>query len=148
MSEQVADVITDERRARLAKISDVVFPRTAEMPSASDVGLASDLIDRVLRAVPTLAGGLRSALDAMDGPAEGALQSLREGRPILFRRFMLIVASAYYLSNEVRERIGYHGQQAKKIDVFEVPAYLEDGTLERVIERGQFWVEPPEDARA
>jgi hypothetical protein len=147
VTEDATDVIGDERRARLAKIADVVFPRTADMPSASDVGLSGELVDRVLRTVPTLAGALRSALDAMDGPAQNALEKLRDGRPILFRRFMLIVASAYYLSNEVRDRIGYHGQEAKKIDVFEVPAYLEDGTLDRVIERGPLWVEPAEDAR-
>jgi hypothetical protein len=141
MTEKNSAVITREDRERLRQIADVVFPRTAEMPSASDVGACDMLVDRVLRAVPTLAEDTRAALGSTTADGEAALIELRGSSRRLFNRLMLVIASAYYMSSEVRDRIGYRGQEARKLDVFEVPAYLEDGTLDRVIERGPRWVD-------
>ena len=141
--------ITREDRARLAEIADVVFPRTDEMPSASDVGASGALADRVVRFVPSLAADLHTALATTRAAGEGALIDLRERNRRLFNRLMLFIASAYYLSPEVRQRVGYPGQEARTLDFFEVPAYLEDGTLDRVIERGRRWIDvdaPPEGA--
>ena len=138
MSEQL---ITPADRARLAELADVVFPRTAEMPSASDVGASGALADRVVRFVPSLAADLHTALGTTSAAGEGALTELRERNRRLFNRLMLLIASAYYLSPDVRQKVGYPGQEARKLDFFEVPAYLEDGTLDRVIERGRRWVD-------
>ena len=131
-----------EDRERLRQIADVVFPRTAEMPSASDVGVSDALADRVVGAVPSLAADLDAALVATTASGEAALAELRQRNRRLFNRVMLLIASAYYMAPDVKDRIGYHGQEARTLDVFEVPAYLEDGTLDRVIERGPSWVDP------
>jgi hypothetical protein len=133
--------ITREDRARLAKIADVVFPRTAEMPSASDVAVTDALADRVARYVPALAADVHAALAATSADGEDALTDLRGRNRRLFNRLMLFIASAYYLSTDVRQRVGYPGQEARKLDFFDVPAYLEDGTLDRVIERGRRWID-------
>ena len=134
--------LTPEERARLARIADAMFPRTDEMPSASDVEVSGRLVDRVLHAVPSLAPGLRGALSAARaGPPEAALAELRERHPREARTLFLVLASAYYLAPEVQDRVGYHGQEARTIDVFELPGYLEDGSLERVIERGRRYVD-------
>lgn len=138
--------IGPEQRRRLAAIADVVFPRTAEMPSASDVDASGRLLDRVLRAVPSLVPGLRDALSAAGGTPENALERLRDADPRLFKTLFLVLASAYYVAPEVQERTGYHGQDARKIDFFEVPAYLEDGSLDRVIARGPRWVDADDEA--
>jgi hypothetical protein len=141
MTELNAEAISRADRDRLRGIADVVFPRTADMPSASDVGACDTLADRVVRAVPSLGTDLHAALAATTGQGEAALIELRDRNRRLFNRLMLVIASAYYMSNEVKQRIGYEGQLAKKIDVFEVPEYLEDGTLDRVIERGPRWID-------
>ena len=141
MTERGAAAITPEDRDRLRAIADVVFPRTAEMPSASDVGLAGKHVDRVLASVPSLLKQLRRGLSVVDGAPEDVLATLRDREPVAFRTLFLVLASAYYIAPEVQERTGYHGQEARTIDVFELPAYLEDGTLDRVIARGPRWVD-------
>ncbi len=142
MTERIAATISRDDRERLRQIADVVFPRTAEMPSASDVGVPDALADRVVGAVPALATDLRAAFAATTASGEAALAELRERNRRLFNRLMLLIASAYYMAPDVKERIGYRGQEARTLDVFEVPAYLEDGTLDRVIERGRRWIDP------
>ena len=141
MNERSTAAISREDRARLAQIADVVFPRTAEIPSASDVGTCDALVDRVVRAVPSLAADVRAALASTASEGEAALIEIRGSNRRLFNRLMLVIASAYYLSTEVRERVGYHGQEARKLDFFEVPEYLEDGSLDRVIARGRVWLD-------
>ena len=141
MTERSAAGISREDRERLRRIADVVFPRTAEMPSASDVGACDMLVDRVVRAVPSLAADVSAELVSSTAEGEAALVEIRGSSRRLFNRLMLVIASAYYLSSDVRERIGYRGQEARKLDFFEVPAYLEDGTLDRVIERGPRWID-------
>ncbi len=39
----------------------------------------------------------------------------------------------------MQDRVGYHGQEARTIDVHELPGYLEDGSLERVLARGRHY---------
>jgi len=138
--------LTAEQRERIRALADVMFPRTAEMPSASDVDVSGRLVDQVLRAVPALADGLREALAAADGPASSAFVELRDRHPREARSLFLVLASAYYLAPEVQDRVGYHGQEARKLDFFELPEYLEDGTLDRVIARGPRWVDAAEGA--
>ncbi len=131
--------LSASERRRLAALADVILPETGAMPGASAVGVHADLADRVLRCAPSLATGLRDAL-ARIGPVPAAgLEDLRRGEPALFRVVMLAVTAAYYLAPLVRERIGYHGQEARPIDVHELPSHLEDGSLERVIARGPLY---------
>jgi hypothetical protein len=140
LTEPTAAISRDDRE-RLRQIADVVFPRTAEMPSASDVGVSEALADRVVGAVPSLGTDLGAALAVTTASGETALTELRDRNRRLFNRLMLLIGSAYYMAPDVKERIGYHGQEARTIDVYEVPAYLEDGTLDRVIERGRRWID-------
>lgn len=136
-SENASIEISHEGRARLARLADVILPAAATMPAASDVGVAADVLDRVLFACPGLAQPLLRALEADDaGNPEARLRWLRQHAPDLFSTLTLVVVSAYYMSPLVRDRIGYDGQQARRIDVFELPGYLEDGSIERVVARG------------
>ena len=45
------------------------------------------------------------------------------------------VAGAYFLNPQVREMIGYPGQEASPLSLAAVPEYVENGMLERVYER-------------
>jgi hypothetical protein len=52
---------------------------------------------------------------------------------------MLVITSGYYMTTRVRQAIGYPGQEALRVDIYELPAYLEDGSLDRVIGRGAIY---------
>ena len=127
-------------RERLAVLADAVLPRTDTMPSAADLDVPNALVDRVLRVVPSLAIDLRRALSAAaDGAPDAALERLRKQQPGLFKTLFLVITGAYYLSATAQDRVGYHGQEARTIDVHELPSYLEDGSLERVVARGRHY---------
>ena len=104
------------------------------MPAASTVGVAAGLLDRCLEAAPVLAEPLRALLDeaAADDP-DAFVQGLSEHRPDDFAVLSTAVVGAYYLSPEVRDLIGYPGQQPNPLSVAGEPDYLE--MLERVYER-------------
>lgn len=130
-------------RERLAEIADAVFPPTGPMPAASTVGLSTGLVDRVLRAEPRLLGPFVRTIAALPaGDASAALCALRDGDETSFRALVLVIISAYYMAPEVRAAIGYEGQQAVRTDVFDLPEYLENGTLDRVIARRAFYRDP------
>jgi hypothetical protein len=126
-------------RDRLARFADVILPPTESMPAASDVGVQHALLDRVLGAIPALAPLLHQAVMAVGLEPAQTLADLRAHRPAVFSAVMLAVTAGYYLSPRVREFIGYHGQEARTIDVHELPAYLEDGSLDRVTARGPLY---------
>lgn len=124
-------------------MADAILPPTSTLPAPSAVGIATTQLDRLLRAVPELAGPLFEALDRLgDGAPEPALRALRESAPGAFATIMLVVTSGYYMAPEVCGKIGYGGQAAFPLDVHELPAYFEDGSLERVIARGPRYRDP------
>ena len=51
----------------------------------------------------------------------------------------IVVAGGYYIHPEVRECLGYTGQEPSVVRVDVVPEYVEEGLLERVIARGQIF---------
>lgn len=118
----------------------MILPPTSNLPAPSSVGIATTQLDRVLRAAPTLARPLLEALDRLtDDDPETALRALRQATPAAFSTIMLVVTSGYYIAADVRRAIGYNGQEALPLDVYEIPGYLEDGSLERVIARSAFY---------
>ena len=54
-----------------------------------------------------------------------------------------MVAACYYLSPVVRERIGYPGQVAKTYDPFAYTAWVAEGLLDPVMDRGPIYREAP-----
>jgi hypothetical protein len=118
----------------------VILPPTSSLPAPSAVGIAGAQLDRVLRAAPELAQPLLAALDRLtDGEPATALRALRQDAPAAFSTIMLVITCGYYMTTDVRRAIGYPGQQALRVDIHELPAYLEDGSLERVIARGAIY---------
>lgn len=122
------------QRAALAEIADVLVAAGSGMPAASTVGVAGDLLDRTLAAAPVLAEPLLALLD--EAPAAGPeafVRRLAADRPDDFAVLSTAVIGAYYLSPEVRDLIGYPGQQPGPLSVAGEPDYL--AMLERVHER-------------
>ena len=134
-------------RARLGRIADVLVPASEEMPAASSVGIGGDLLDKALRARPDLAADCRRAVTVCaDPPGPGALEELAEADPDGFWALMVLVLGGYYMSAEVRKLLHYAGQEALRIDIGELPAYIEEGLLDEVIDRGPIYrTTPPDD---
>ena len=137
-------------RARLARIADVLVPADEDMPAAGAVGIAGDLLDRALRARPDLAADCRRAVTACaDPPDPDALERLAASDPDGFSALMVLVLGGYYMSTEVRKLLHYPGQQALRIDIGELPAYIEEGLLDEVIDRGPIYrTTPPDDPQS
>ncbi|WP_420639299.1 hypothetical protein [Candidatus Poriferisocius sp.] len=126
--------LTAARRRRFARMADVLVAEGHGMPAASTVGVAEELLDRCLAAVPSLREPLLNLLDnAPDEGLDAFVRGLASARPEGFAVLSTTVVGAYYLSPEVRERIGYPGQQPRPFSVADEPDYLD--LLERVYER-------------
>ncbi len=111
----LATELTARERAVLAELADVLIPAGAEMPSASEAGVADEWLDAVLSARPDLVDPLKAILaSAGDVPAAEAVERLREGGG--FGVLAEIVPNAYYMNPAIRDRIGYPLQQAVPID--------------------------------
>ena len=54
----------------------------------------------------------------------------------------LAVVAGYYTDANVRAAIGYPGQLAKPVTAFDYPAYIEEGLIDQVLERGPIWRDP------
>jgi hypothetical protein len=127
-------------RSWLSGIADTLIPAAASMPSASEMGVATGQLDQVLRARPDLTRHLlRAWATTADSPAEEALQTLQSQDSAGYDALRLIVAGGYYIHPEIKRRLGYTGQQPEVVRVDQIPAYVEEGLLERVLERGPIY---------
>jgi hypothetical protein len=136
--------LNQSERELLAGLADVLIPASAELPSASEAGVADQGLDAVLTARPDLLGALKELLRQVEGQAPAtAVASLRSGDSALFGFLGEIVAGAYFLNPRVRQAIGYHGQTRQPIPA--EPDYLEDGLLESVIARGPIYRPTPKE---
>lgn len=127
-------------RSRLERIADVLVPAYEEMPAASSVGIAGDLLDKALRARPDLEIGCRRAVISCDDPpSRAALERLAAKDPDGFGALMVLVLGGYYMSAEVKKLLHYSGQEALRIDIGELPAYIEEALLDEVIDRGPIY---------
>jgi hypothetical protein len=137
-------VIDLAARATLAALADILVPAAEGMPAASEAGVAERWIDQVLEARPDLVEPLQRILAAARS-AEGApfLEALEANDPAAFNELAVAVVGAYYLNPDIHRLLGYTGQQAKQVDVFELPAYIEEGLLDEVVERGPIYRPTP-----
>lgn len=126
-------------RETLAALADVLIPAGDGMPAASEVGAAGPLLDEVLR----VRGDLEEPLAAVTGAAAGKdpaaeVDRLKAEEPELFEALTTAVAGGYFMSDDVRERLGYPGQQALELVDDHDPALLQP-----VIERGPIFRPTP-----
>ncbi len=130
-------------RQRLGRIADVMLPATSAMPSATDVGVPGALVDSVLAARPDLLETLKRAIaDLGDSFSLTRLDDYLGEDPHGYAALTTCVAGAYYLSAEVRDRIGYPGQLALTYDPYAYVQWVSDGLLDPVIGRGPVWRRP------
>ena len=134
--------LSASQRTVLSRLADVLVAEGRGMPAASAVGVAGDLLDRCLEAAPVLAEPLLTLLDeAPRGAPDSYVRHLAADRPDDFAVLSTAVVGSYYLSPEVRDLIGYPGQEPSPLSVAGEPDYLE--MLERVYERHPGYREAP-----
>ena len=127
-------------RATLAALADVLIPAGADLPSASQAGVAERWLDEVLTALPEVAEPLAALLQGLGGEEpSAAVARLQIDDPAGFDLLCTVVAGAYFLNPHIRQMIGYPGQQALPIQVEDPPDYEQDGLLASVIARGPIY---------
>jgi hypothetical protein len=131
-----------ERLATLAAVADHLIPAAHGMPSAAAV-VTEQRLRFVGQSRPDLLEPLRRALrsELGDDPVV-RLTALTEHDAEALAALQLVIVAGYYTDADVRARLGYQGQVAKPVNALDYPAYLEEGLLDRVIERGPIWRDP------
>jgi hypothetical protein len=136
------------RLAVLAGVADHLIPAAHGMPSAGEV-VTDARVAFVLGARPDLADPLTDALrpDLGDDPATRLAVLERDA---IGARDALVqaIVFGYYTDADVRERLGYPGQEAKQLYSWKVPEYIEEGLIEKVLARGPVWRDPATGRRA
>ncbi len=136
--------ISDDERGLFKSLADYLIPASGKMPAASAVGVHEHLLDRVLEARPDLIEGLLRGLAACRSePAGLALNALMKADEAAFQAVSLAASGAYYMSEEVRQKLGYPGQGNAPYDPQETPSYLINGMIERVVRRGSIYRPTP-----
>jgi hypothetical protein len=136
------------RRAVFSAIADRLIPEAHGMPSAARV-VDDARLRFVLRARPDLVDPLLSALRPELGADPAArLDALERDEPDHHAALVLAVVGGYYTDKDVRDRLGYQGQEAKTLYSWKVPDFIEEGLTDRVLARGPVWKDPATGRRA
>ncbi len=135
-------------RATLAAIADHLIPAAHGMPSAADI-VTDGRLRFVLGARPDLAEGLVAALrPGLGVDVASRLATLQRDEPANLGALQLAIVAGYYTDKRVRELIGYPGQEAIEVKSWLLPEYIEEGLIDKVLERGAVWRDPATGDRA
>lgn len=130
------------QRGTLTAMAAHLIPAAHGMPSAGDV-IDDKRLRFVLEARPDLVEPLWAALRAgLPGDPAARLATLERDQPDAHAALLLVVVGAYYTDKVVRERLHYPGQEAKVLQSWKYPVYLEEGLLDGVQARGAIWRDP------
>jgi hypothetical protein len=131
-----------------AGVADHLIPEAHGMPSAGVV-VGEARLRFVLGARPDLVEPLRAALrpELGDDPVS-RLAALERDEPEHHGALQLAVVGGYYTDRDVRERLGYPGQEARQLYSWKYPEYMEEGLIDKVLARGPVWRDPATGRRA
>ena len=136
MTTEELEALSTAERTTLAAVADRLIPAAGDMPSAAEV-VTDERLRFVLNARPDLLEPLRAALRPELGDDEVArLDVLGRDEPATLYALQLVIVAGYYTDARVRELIGYPGQMALALRSWEVPAYIDEGLVDRVLARG------------
>ncbi|MUM06681.1 hypothetical protein B5P44_18100 [Mycobacterium sp. CBMA 213] len=129
--------LTEENRARIAVLADLIIPSDAGRPSATEVRVHSHSIDIALNARPDLEEPLTRILDHISEHGTEALPSADE---CLLTQVIELMIACYFMAPAARMPIDYPGQRPLPIAEGEAEYYLDEGALlEPVVARGDIW---------
>jgi hypothetical protein len=136
--------IDASQRSTLAALADELVPAAEGMPAASEVGVAAEGVDRVLRVRPDLEADLSRVLKADIGPdVAEQIRDLQRDDPAGFEALAMTVTGAYYTDKRVRDLIGYPGQLHDRERLQRDQIDASDPMLLRVVGRGSIYRPTP-----
>lgn len=116
-------------------MADLLIPNGGDMPSAYEAYVGRVGLAEVLKFRPELKGPIESILTHCEG--KEPRQALDSLDPASFGTLAEIVASAYFMNEEVCRRLRYRGQRAQAI----VPEEIDPALLKPVVDRGPIYRE-------
>lgn len=136
--------LNDKLRGTFAAIADVLIPEAEGMPSATQVDVHGEILDRMLGLRPDLREPFLRGLQAAVGKdPQQAAEQLNKDDPAALGAIGLVASAGYYMMPKVRELIGYPGQEKRPGNPDEEPEYVTNGMLQVVIDRGPIYVPTP-----
>lgn len=134
--------------AAFAAVAGLLIPAAHDMPSAGSV-VGGDRLRFVLESRPDLIEPLGAALrPALGDDPAARLAALERDEPDLHGALVSSVVFGYYTDKDVRERLGYPGQEAITLYSWKVPDFIEEGLIDPVLARGPVWRDPETGHRA
>ncbi|WP_052161166.1 hypothetical protein [Hoeflea sp. BAL378] len=107
---------TAEQRQVFGALADILIPEAEGMPSATSVGVADDLLDRVANLRSDIVGDLlRVCRVAATQDPQAAIGKIRAEDEEGFAALALAVAGGYYMSDPVRRLLGYTGPERRPV---------------------------------
>lgn len=136
--------LTPDLRAVFAAVADMLIPAYRKYPSASSVGVHERMLDDVLGFRPDLVEAFLRGVTAIDAAAlSESVNALYKADPDAFNAVSLVASGGYYMTPEVREVLGYPGQESVPYDAHAVPDFLMNHRLENVARRGPIYRSTP-----
>lgn len=126
-----------------AKLAQLWFPGTDDLPGFEELSTRAQLLDRARRANPALAESLSSiALRAAE--ADPLTYEVIDTWPShLVEDALTMIESAYFMSSDVRQALGYPGQSRVPVALAGPDEVLTKELVAPVIERGPTYVQTP-----
>ena len=122
---------------------DLLLPGTDSLPSGVSVGANGSLLEDALAADPRLREPLAAVVERAAANAPSTLVDLLELAGEQAEEFAFALSAAYYMSSQVREVLGYPGQQRRPIATATADEIVSEDLVAPVIARGAVYVPTP-----
>ncbi|MEO1190909.1 MAG: hypothetical protein AAFY02_04085 [Pseudomonadota bacterium] len=140
-------LVSDKHRSTFAGIADVLIPEAEGMPSATQAEVHGAILDRAVELRPDLREAFFRGLNkAADQDPQAAAETLNKEDPEALGAIGLLASAGYYMQPQVRDLIGYPGQENRPVDADSEPDYVTNGMLQAVIDRGPIYRPTPKKA--
>ena len=147
MTATQGNALTDADRAAFTAIADVLLPAYGKLPAAGSIDIGGVWLDKALAARADLRDDLIRGLRLISGSAgRAAAERLLAEDGTAFDAIGLAATGAYFMADEIREKLGYPGQEQVAYDPYATPEYESNGMLDRVRARGPIYRLPPGSA--
>ncbi|WP_124085272.1 hypothetical protein [Pseudogemmobacter humi] len=145
MMNTTGNTLTPADRETFRAIAAELLPAWGRLPGAESIDISGLWLDRALAARPDLREDVIRGLRLVPGSAgREAAERLLASDGAAFDAIGLAATGAYFLADEIREKLGYPGQESVPYDPHATPEYEANGMLERVRARGPIWRRPPD----
>lgn len=136
--------MTQEQSTTFMALADDLIPAHDSMPAFSQVCTFDETLAALDFRTDLKEGFSRALATDLQEGATAYLDRIVQKDPEAFEAISSVAVCTYYMNPKVRELIGYPGQESVSYDSKATQRYLTDGSLARVIARGQIYKPTPE----